>query len=198
MNPTLILIAGPNGAGKSTLYEKRIAPNFAGPFINADIIQREELRDIGPEAAYEAAEIATRRRRELLAMGRDFVTETVFSHPSKLVLVNEAQALGYSVWVLHVGVDDPDLSVARVAYRVENGGHTVPETKIRERYERSAPLIREAVKLADTGLVYDNSVAGRPPKLVLTFDRGSLMVVRAAPPSWIRHTYETDLATWSG
>lgn len=44
MSPTLILLAGPNGAGKSTLYQTRVAPAFAGTFINADIIQREELR----------------------------------------------------------------------------------------------------------------------------------------------------------
>lgn len=43
MSPTLILLAGPNGAGKSTLYQTRVAPAFAGTFINADIIQREEL-----------------------------------------------------------------------------------------------------------------------------------------------------------
>lgn len=198
MSATLILIAGPNGAGKSTLYETRVAPAFAGPFINADIIQREELRDASPEAAYEAAAIAARRREQALSRGRDFVTETVFSHPSKLKLVNEARALGFSVWVLHVGVDSPDLSVARVAYRVETGGHPVPELKIRERYERSGPLIREAVRLADTGLVYDNSVAGHPPKLVLTFDRGSLIKARPAPPAWIRRAYAEVLEQWAG
>lgn len=55
MKPTMIVLAGPNGAGKSTLYETRIAPSFAGPFINADIIQRDELRDPSPAASYEAA-----------------------------------------------------------------------------------------------------------------------------------------------
>lgn len=61
MKPTIILLAGPNGAGKSTLYETRVAPSFAGSFINADIIQREELRDTSPEASYEAARIASNR-----------------------------------------------------------------------------------------------------------------------------------------
>lgn len=193
MSPTLILLAGPNGAGKSTLYQTRVAPAFAGPFINADIIQREELRDASHEAAYRAAEIATQRRSAILAAGGDFATETVFSHPSKLDLVTEARARGYSVWVMHVGVDSPDLSVARVAHRVGNGGHGVPEAKIRERYDRSAPLIREAVRLADTGLVYDNSLAGQPPKLVLTFERGRLIRVRPNPPVWIGTTYAADI-----
>ena len=62
MSPTMILLAGPNGAGKSTLYRTRVAPVFAGAFINADIIQRDELGDDRPEAAYRAAEIASARR----------------------------------------------------------------------------------------------------------------------------------------
>lgn len=191
----MILLAGPNGAGKSTLYRTRVAPVFAGAFINADIIQRDELGDDRPEAAYRAAEIASARRSEILSQGGDFVTETVFSHRSKLDLVREARARGYSVWVMHVGVDSPDLSVARVAHRVVAGGHNVPEAKIRERYERSAPLIREAVLLAETGLVYDNSVAGQPPKLVLTFDRGILVSVRPNAPAWIKRVYQADLPT---
>lgn len=193
MSPTLILLAGPNGAGKSTLYKTRVAPAFAGPFINADIIQRDELNESSPTASYRAAEIATTRRGEMLAAGRDFVTETVFSHPSKLDLVREAVTRGYAVWVMHVGVDNPDLSVARVAHRHEHGGHDVPEDKIRERFNRSAPLIRDAVHLASTGLVYDNSIAGQAPKLILTFDRGHLTKVRPSPPPWIKHTYAADL-----
>tara|TARA_Y100000815_G_C12962373_1_gene357162 strand:+ start:255 stop:416 length:162 start_codon:yes stop_codon:yes gene_type:complete len=43
MRPKLCLIAEPNGADKSTLFETRIAPSFAGPFINADNIQRDEM-----------------------------------------------------------------------------------------------------------------------------------------------------------
>lgn len=135
----MVLLAGSNGAGKSTLCRTRVAPAFAGPFVNADIIQREELGDDSPEAAYRAAEFATRRRFDILSSRRDLVTETVFSHPTKIDLVNEARALGYTVFVMHVAVDRPDLSVARVAYRVQAGEHGVPGTKIRERSDRSAP-----------------------------------------------------------
>ena len=45
MRSSLVLLAAPNGAGKTTLYQTRVAPSFAGPFINADLIQRDELRD---------------------------------------------------------------------------------------------------------------------------------------------------------
>lgn len=122
MKPTIILLAGPNGAGKSTLYETRVAPSFAGSFINADIIQREDLRDTSPEASYEAARIASIRRAEYLAKRRDFVTETVFSHPSKLEFVDEARTAGFTVIIMHVGVDSSEVSVpgsskVDIAYR---------------------------------------------------------------------------------
>ena len=79
MSPTIILLAGPNGAGKSPLYQTRVAPAFAGPFVNAAIIQREEIEDASPEASYKAAKIAVGRRTEIISKGGDFVTETVFS-----------------------------------------------------------------------------------------------------------------------
>ena len=193
MKPTMIVLAGPNGAGKSTLYETRVAPSFAGPFINADIIQRDELRAPSPAASYEAAEIASSRRADYLARCRDFVTETVFSHPSKLELIDEARNRGFTVIVMHVGVDTPDLSVARVTTRVEEGGHIVPEDKIRDRYVRGAPLIRAAILKADRGLVFDNSGLNQPPRHCLTFSSGRLVFVLPRLPNWIRSVYEADL-----
>ncbi|NKJ42427.1 zeta toxin family protein [Novosphingobium sp. SG720] len=193
MKPTLIVLAGPNGSGKSTLYQARVAPSFAGPFINADIIQREELRNPSPQASYEAAQIATARRAEYLAQGRDFVTETVFSHPSKLALIDEARASGFTVIVMHVGVNTPELSVARVAARVEEGGHIVPEDKIRARYTRGAPFIRAAILKADRGMVFDNSPLNQSLTHCLTFSDGRLVFALPHLPRWIRSVYAADL-----
>lgn len=193
MKPTMIVLAGPNGAGKSTLYETRVAPSFAGPFVNADIIQRDELRDPSPAASYKAAQTASSHRADYLARGRDFVTETVFSHPSKLELIDEARTKGFTVIVMHVGVETPDLSVARVGSRVEEGGHIVPEDKIRTRYARGAPFIRAAVLKADRGMVFDNSSLNQPPSHCLTFANGRLIFALPHLPGWIRSVYETDL-----
>lgn len=193
MRPSLILLAGPNGAGKSTLYETRVAPVFAGPFINADIIQRDELGDASPAAAYRAAEMAEARRSELISAGRSFVTETVFSHPSKLDIIQQARLAGYLIIVMHVGVDSADLSVARVRERVGEGGHDVPEDKIRARFDRSAPLIRQAVLLADRGMVFDNSRLNEPPRRLLLFTLGRLAEVAPCLPQWVLSTYAGDL-----
>ena len=193
MRPSLVLLAGPNGAGKSTLYETRVAPSFAGPFINADLIQRDELKDPSMEASYRAAQIAAERRTRLLDDRKSFATETVFSHPSKLDIITEAQARGYMVIVMHVGVDDPELSVARVRTRTAEGGHSVPEQKIRDRYVRGQPLIRQAVLRADRGMVFDNSRLNEPPRLMLLFTAGRLVQAEPVLPGWVLSGYAEDL-----
>lgn len=193
MRPSLVLLAGPNGAGKSTLYQTRVAPSFAGPFINADVIQRDELADPSMAAAYRAAEIAGERRAALLARGQSFATETVFSHPSKLAIIDDARSRGYIIIVLHVGVETADLSVARVAERLREGGHDVPEEKIRARFARSQALIRRAVLAADRGMVFDNSALNTPPRQVLVFGAGRLLRADALLPQWVLSVYAEDL-----
>ena len=145
------------------------------------------------EAAYKAAGIAAARRTEAFEAGRSFATETVFSHPSKLALIDVAKARGYLVVVMQVGLESPDLSVARVEERVREGGHDVPEDKVRARYERGQPIIRVAVRRADRGMVFDNSALNSPPKRMLVFAAGRL--VEAAPhlPRWIQAVYADDL-----
>jgi predicted ABC-type ATPase len=129
-----------------------------------------------------------------MAERASLVTETVFSHPSKLALVREAKTLGYRVAVYHVGLATPEHAVARVAFRERRGGHPVPEANIRARYERNAPLIREAVLLADRAFVFDNSRLGVPPRRLLTFVAGQVTDAAADIPTWAGILYAPELA----
>ncbi len=154
-SPDLYLLAGPNGAGKTTFYELVLSATGLG-FINADRIA--SLRWPGDEVAraYDAAEEAAAVRERYLADRRSFITESVFSHPSKVDLVTRAVAVGYRVH-LRVLIVPVDLSVARVAQRVIEGGHDVPDTKIRQRHERLWTYVAEAVGAAYETRVYDSS-----------------------------------------
>ncbi len=145
------------------------------------------------QASYEAARIAAARRQEMLEPIGVSRRRRCFSHPSKLSVIEEAQARGFLVVVMHVGVDSPDLSVARVRARNDEGGHDVPEDKIRARYDRGAPLIRAAVKRADRGMVFDNSGLNTPPRQMLVFARGRLTRAEPILPDWILRTYAPDL-----
>lgn len=191
--PIMYMIAGPNGAGKSTLHKTVIEPSVSAPFINADVIQRDELKNPSMEAAYKAAAIAEERRREYLANKTSFVTESTFSHPSKLELLQDAKDHGFRVVVYHVNVRSPELSVKRVGSRFKKGGHDVPEDKIRERYARNPVLIRQAMLLADRGFVYDNSALGKPPELAVAFRSGEVVYASNAVPTWARELYAEEL-----
>ncbi|MEH6790298.1 zeta toxin family protein [Parasphingorhabdus sp.] len=187
--PTLFLIAGPNGAGKSTFYDSVLAPRILAPFINADIIQRDELADPSPQASYRAAEIAEERRRAHIGSGQSFVMETVFSHPSKLELLADARAAGFRIIVFHLALASADLAVARVEARITEGGHPVPDAKIRERFARNGPLIRAAALLADRAMIFDASALNERPQVLLELTHGQV-ARRADPlPDWFGTLY---------
>lgn len=180
--PVLHVLAGPNGSGKSTFVARVLQPVTHLPFVNADEIAAERWPGVELEHAYQASRAAADLRRRMLARGESFITETVFSHHSKVALVTQAVALGYLV-NLHVMLVPADLAVARVAERVRRGGHQVPEDKIRERYARLLKLIVEARALADRSTFYDNSRARTPFRVVATYERGRL-VGEADWPAW--------------
>lgn len=176
------MLAGPNGAGKSTYAARVLQPTSHLPFVNADVLAAEGWPQDPGRYAYEAARLAALTRRDLLTDRRSFITETVFSHPSKNELVDDALRLGYIVH-LHVLLVPVELSIARVAERVRRGGHDVPEIKIRERHERLWALLARARDRADRTDVLDNSRADRPFRLVASYQQGRL-IGGADWPAW--------------
>ena len=173
-DPVLHLIVGPNGSGKSTLFEHVIGPATHLRFVNADHIAAERWPRDPERRSYDAAMVAAEQRAALLQERVSFATETVFSHPSKLELVQQAVDAGYLV-TLHVVLVPEALAVARVASRIEAGGHSVPRTKVRARYRRLWPLVAEAMPIVDTALVYDNSRISPAFRLIATLERGVLL-----------------------
>jgi predicted ABC-type ATPase len=159
----LDLVVGPNGAGKSTFVAKTLARALPPgvPFVNADVIAHQRWPGAEQEHAYDAAAVAAQTRAAMIEGGHTFIAETVFSHPGKLALIDDAHARGFTV-ALHVLLVPEELSVARVEHRVRAGGHAVPEHKIRERHRRLWPLVVTAAMRADTAVFYDNATLAGP------------------------------------
>lgn len=168
-DPVLHVLAGSNGAGKSTLAS-RLVQILHLPFVNADVLAAEQGL-VTPEGAYQAAEQAAAMRAQLLTDRRSFITETVFSHPSKVTLLEQARGRGYLL-TLHIVCVPVDLTVRRVQERVLRGGHDVPEEKIRQRYERLWPLVVQAAAHAQTVRVYDNSTREQALRVLLQVQDG--------------------------
>ena len=180
--PVLHVLAGSNGAGKTTLAERILIPRMQLPFINADRIAEQTWpgdRDRQSRGAIEVSQMAQVQRERLLEGRVSFITETVFSHESKLDLLRNAVHLGYSV-TLHVVMIPEDLAVARVADRALAGGHLVPEDKIRGRYARLWALIAQARGIVDQTEFYDNSTLNRPLRRVAVYEYGE----QVGQPDW--------------
>jgi predicted ABC-type ATPase len=178
----LHLLAGPNGAGKSTLVRDVVAPVTFLPFVNADELAALHWPGSELEHGHEASQLARHVREQMLANRKSFITETVFSHPSKLQLMRDAHSSGFRV-TLHVVMIPEELAVARVRARVHNSGHDVPEQKVRARFHRLWPLVTEAIALADESFVYDNTLAVNPHRLIATFLSGRISG-KADWPAW--------------
>lgn len=160
--PVFYLLAGPNGAGKSTLYRAALATGLIPPeaeFVNADLHEAAHLQHIAHpvKRSQMAREWADQRRTACLAAGKAFVSETVFSHPSKLELLAAAQAAGFAVVLLVVCVDEPRQLLARVQQRELEGGHSVQPERILARYPRTLANLAKALQRVDLALLYDTS-----------------------------------------
>ncbi len=178
----LDLVVGPNGAGKSTFVELTLVPLLPGSaFVNADEIAKQRWPDDSAAHAYQAAQVAADTRAKLIELRKSFIAETVFSHPSKLELIDAARAADYTI-VLHVLLIPEDLAVERVRHRVSAVGHDVPEDKIRERYQRLWALVAAAITRCDFSTVYDNTGL-KGPRIVAQMNDGYI-IGSAAWPAW--------------
>jgi predicted ABC-type ATPase len=179
--PVLHLLAGSNGSGKSTFAELLVKRTHL-TFVNADLIAAEMWpgdRDEQSRRAREVSILAAEERERLLDARRSFITETVFSHQSKLALVRQALDRGYVVQ-LYVMLVPEDLAVERVADRAEVGGHLVPAEKIRGRFVRLWGLVAQARDMVDRAEFFDNASLDQPFRRVALYEYGQVV----GTPDW--------------
>ncbi len=170
------IIAGPNGSGKSTIHGL-LEP--VGEFINADVVAR-RLDSRHPERVSMAAgRLVLQAIDDAIEHRRSFVYETTLSSRQSLKVMERCRDLGYEVSIVYVALDSPDLNVKRVAERVARGGHHIPEDVIRRRYRTAFGRLPFALRLADGGLIVDNS--GLTPAMLLTLQSGTIVANQLDP-----------------
>jgi predicted ABC-type ATPase len=187
--PLLHLIAGPNGAGKSTLYRYLLASRYPSlPFINAQAYEASHLQQIpDPVArARDARAWADEQRQTLLRQGLSFITETVFSHASRVALVAQARTLGFEVVLYAMALDEPRRLLQRVSQRVREGGHPVPSHKVLERYPRCLDNLRQAAFMADLTFLMDASDTHEGgPRLIASVVARQMQLHAVLRPRWV-------------
>lgn len=169
--PIIIALAGSNGAGKSTFYETYLAE--AGlRFVNADRIAAALNLD-----AYEASRVATEIREMLVSHRESFIFETVLSDPvgEKVAKLAEYAGLGYTVAMIFVQLNAVEFSLQRVAIRVSQGGHDVPDEKLRSRFDRTLKNLDRAIETLPHVLIFDNSDWNHPYRFAGRYEHGRLV-----------------------
>jgi predicted ABC-type ATPase len=164
--PRIIIIAGPNGAGKTT-FAREFLPNEADcpVFVNADLIAA-GLAPFAPEgAARQAARLMLQELARHFAARISFAFESTLSGRGHLYLIKQWQAAGYRVKLIFLQLDNPEEAIARVAQRVRQGGHDIPEAVIRRRFTKGRENFeRLYAPRVDAWALYDN--AGAQPALL--------------------------------
>jgi len=175
--PTIYILAGPNGAGKTT-FANSFLPRFVNcrEFLNADLIAA-GLAPFAPETqAVRASELLLSRIRELVATRVTFSFETTLAARSYRTSIVEWRRLGYRVVLYFIWLSSAEMAIERVAGRVQQGGHHIPETVVRRRYARGLRNLFELyTPIVSNVYVFDGTAF--PPILVAEIDGENTLVL---------------------
>jgi len=162
----IIIIAGPNGAGKTTFARSFLPEEAHLPrFINADLIAA-GLAPFAPEtAALKAGRLMLEEIAQCARRGESFAFETTLSGLGYLRHIAGWRAQGYRVSLFFLTLPNVETAIARVAARVRQGGHDIPEPVIRRRFVMGWNNFQGRYKQeVDDWALYDN--AGAEPVLL--------------------------------
>jgi predicted ABC-type ATPase len=168
--PKIIIVAGPNGAGKTTFATEFLPREANCPeFINVDLIAA-GLSPFRPEsAALRAGRLMLQEIDARVRRGENFAFETTLAGRNYARRIPRWRAAGYDVKLIFLGLPSVDIAIARVAARVQMGGHDVPEPVIRRRFDKGLRNLRDLYsRLVTSWSIYDNT--GDEPKLIESGD----------------------------
>ncbi len=194
--PGIWVLAGTNGAGKSSVGGELLR-RAGGDYFNPDEAAR-RLRQLHPGWAHRQANatawpVGVRLLDEAIQGGREHFFETTLGGKTITRKLEVAIRAGFEVRIWYVGLESVELHLARVAARVARGGHDIPESDVRRRFDNSRRnLIRLTPVLTELKL-FDNSaeVSGDtlPQPRLLVHLRGDKVIDLADPttiPEWAK------------
>lgn len=174
-SPQAVIIAGPNGSGKSTAASILLPAEM--PFVNADMIAQEISGKQGTPADINAGRLLLERVQSLEAQSLDFAFETTLATKMLASRVEGWKLAGYQTHLIFFYLPSPELAIQRVAARVRDGGHDVPEATIRRRFASGLRNFLELYSpLVDSWRLYDNSRGGDPQIIAKQRLTGELIV----------------------
>jgi predicted ABC-type ATPase len=144
--PVLTIFAGPNGSGKSSVI-KRFEFEGRHNLLDTDAIAKRLNPDNPVLSAIAAGREVICRTHDYIEMDQSFAIETTSGRTWTLTAIRAALQREYSIRVVYVCIDTPELNVQCVRERVAYRCHDVPEDDIRRRYGRSLLNLRPFLRL---------------------------------------------------
>jgi predicted ABC-type ATPase len=141
------------------------------PLLDPDAIARTIQSTVAGPSAIAAGRQALQNIRHHLRDGKTFAVETTLSGKNYLQMMLDARERGFEVVLVYIGTEAVETNLARIANRVLAGGHDVPETDVRRRYQRSLRNAPIAISRADHVILFDNSTE-QGYQLVGVIDQG--------------------------
>jgi len=129
MRKDLFVFAGANGSGKSTIVNfyrrNNLCPQL---YICPDqLVPHDKKNDV--QEYISAMQEAEKRRIENVTLENSFTFETVLSTEEKLNFLLFSKSEGYFVTVIYVTTYSPEINLARIRKRVEQGAMMFREKK---------------------------------------------------------------------
>lgn len=162
---TYTIVAGVNGAGKSSLIG----------------VLRKEITSLG-EIVESIEMIDDCLEKEIC-----FTQETTLSGHRILATIKKAIEKGYYIRLYYVGLNTVEESLARIENRVKKGGHNIPDTDVKRRFNKRFEDLIAVLQYCDEATFYDNEngfVA------VAEYKNGEILQIGSSRPKWLEELME--------
>jgi predicted ABC-type ATPase len=184
--PTLFILGGPNGAGKTTFYFTAINQGFIDnqlPFINTDLITKDELGGYTEENFAKAETIVRERMAGHISKNEDFLIESNLARQSDYDWLKLIKSKGYDIVLYFLCTSNLEINIGRVKKRVKEGGHDVPENIIADRYRMSLIYLRKEIfEFTEVYLIENSTETAEQIALV---NNGNLITKKEPSPEWV-------------
>lgn len=189
--PLFILITGTNGVGKST-FGKELEEKYNIPFVNPDLYYKNKFGDYHNFSDIQMKETSDELRQmrdDFFKDKKSFAVERILNHDSVISkLVTQARKSGFDTALFYIGVEQQEISKARIENRLSEGAHNVEPDVVDKNLKDCIRCFKEVAHKFDNVTIFDNSKMDKKfnPKRVYDIRNGVVSVDVKDKPLWAK------------